>query len=81
MKTNQIHGLNVICMMLLIEEFSLAVEKFLNRMVELEKSYKMVEEVKIDFENKIVDKNENLFSYHKSGFKRHEKIQKNVFGD
>lgn len=81
MKTNQIHGLNVICMMLLIEEFSLAVEKFLNRMVELEESYKMVEEVKIDFENKIVDKNENLFSNHKSGFKRHEKIQKNVLSD
>lgn len=76
MKNNQIHELNVICIMMLIEEFSLAVEKILNRMVELEESYKIVEEVKIDFENKIVDKNENLFSNHRSGFKRHEKIQK-----
>ena len=66
---------------MLIEEFSLAVEKLLNRMVELEESYKMVERIKIDFENKIVDKKQNLFSNHKSGFKRHKTIQKNVFGD
>ena len=76
MLKNQMHNLNVFCIMMLLEEFSLAVEKLLNRMVELEESYKMVERIKIDFENKIVDKKQNLFSNHKSGFKRHEKIQK-----
>lgn len=81
MKTNQIHELNVICIMLLIEEFSLAVEKILNRMVELKKSFKIVEQIEIDIENEIVEKNENLFSNHKSGFRRHEKIQKTVFDD